>query len=77
MADWRTVKRPAGHEEALDKLTEAAALYEAYLEITRPNVYPTPDDVQLDAELELGDRDQPVGIIMNPSPMGIALYRTS
>ena len=77
MADWRTIRRAGVDDDVLEKLTEAAALYDAYLVIAKPNVYPAPADLQADVEAEDADAAQPLGLLMHPGPIGIALYRNA
>lgn len=75
MADWRTVKRPVGDHLALEKLDEAARLYDAYLAYARADVFPDAMDVEPAAGAEEPPAESRLGIVMNPSPMGIAVYR--
>jgi hypothetical protein len=76
MADWRTIKQANATDEVLDKLTEASVLYETYLDLARTNVYPDPSEIEAEAVPKDSDAGRPLGVVMNPSPTGIALYRT-
>jgi hypothetical protein len=75
MADWRTIKRPPADEEALEKLTEAAKLYDAYVDLAQINVFPGPAELGQATESDEPAVEQPIGLVMSPSPTGIAVYR--
>lgn len=75
--DWSTVKiGETSTQEALDKLTEAAALYERYLEITGIHTYHPIAEVELVTE-EPPHHETPLGLVLNPSPIGFSILRRS
>ena len=75
MADTRIVKRPESDQHALEKLDEAARLYATYLEYARTDVFPDAYETDPAPAAEEPAAESRLGIVMNPSPMGIAVYR--
>lgn len=72
-SDWKSVKRTGADDVVLDKLNEAAALYEAYLQVAAIHSFPEAADVEPDV-VEPPYVEQPIGIALNLSPTGIAIY---
>lgn len=75
MDDWRSVPRPVEDAGALAALSDAVKLYEAYIAYSA--IYQVSDPEAEDAISPLGETplETPLGISIQPSPMGISFYR--
>ena len=76
--DWTTVARDSDDErthEALLKLTEASDLYDRYVQLAGINSYPSAAELDPTPDYLLGESETPLGFVLSPSPIGVAIYK--
>lgn len=76
MADWTDVIPDANDEtrEALEELTEASALYERYVQLAGIHTYPAVADLEPLPDF-VPETETPLGFVLSPSPIGVAVYK--
>ncbi len=78
MIDWTTAARDQDDErtsEALRKLTEAADLYDRYVQLAGINAYPSAAELEPAPDYLPGQTETPLGFVLSPSPLGVAIYK--
>ncbi len=76
--DWTTVARDSDDKrahEALQKLTEASDLYDRYVQLARINSYPSAAELEPTPDFLPGEAETPLGFVLSPSPIGVAIYK--
>ena len=76
--DWTTVARESDDEstqEALRKLTEASDLYDRYVQLAGINTYPSAAELEPTPDYLPVETDAPLGFVLSPSPIGVAIYK--
>lgn len=61
--------------EALQKLTEASDLYDRYVQLARINSYPSAAELEPTPDYLPGEAETPLGFVLSPSPIGVAIYK--
>lgn len=76
--DWTTVARDSDDErahEALQKLTEASNLYDRYVQLAGINTYPSAAELDPTPDYLPEESETPLGFVLSPSPIGVAIYK--
>jgi hypothetical protein len=62
-------------QEALRKLTEASDLYDRYDQLAGINTYPSAAELEPAPDYLPAEAERPLGFVLSPSPIGIAIYK--
>mgnify|MGYP000250483481 CR=1 FL=1 len=61
--------------EALQKLTEASDLYDRYVQLAGINSYPSAAELDSTPDYLPEESETPLGFVLSPSPIGVAIYK--